>query len=80
MRYHSKLIDRRLNDKYAELSEREDRPLQNGSHDKVVTLDGVRTPKFVRDVLLLGPKNQIIDKLNDVQFHADVDRLVCELS
>ena len=50
MRNQSELTSRRLNDKLVKLSERQDRPLPNGSHKKVVTLDGVEMPKFVLDV------------------------------
>ena len=80
MRDHSELIRKRLNDKLAKLSERQDRPLRNGSHNNVVTLDGVELPKFVLDVLSLGPKHPVRDKFNEVHFLADVDRLVRELT
>ena len=79
MRDHSELIRKRLNDKLVKLSERQDRPLRNGSHNSVVTLDGVELPKFVLDVLSLGPKHPVRDKFNEVHFLADVDRLVREL-
>ena len=59
---HSKLISKRLNDKLAELSGRQERPLRNESHNNVVTLNGVELPKFVLDVLLLGPKHPVRDK------------------
>ena len=76
MIYHSELISCRLNHKLAKLSERQDRPVRNGSHNNVVTLDGVELPKFVLDVLSLSPKRQIRDKSNELQFFAAVDRLV----
>ena len=76
---HSKLISKRLKDKLAKLSERQNRPLRNGSHNNVVTLDGVELPKCVLDVLLLGQKHPIRDKFNEVRFLADVDGLVREL-
>ena len=79
MRDHSELISKRLNDKFGKLTERQDRPLQNGSHNNVVTLDGVELPKFNLDVLSLGPKHPVRDKFNEVSFLADVDRLVHEL-
>ena len=80
MRDHSELISKRLNDKLAMLSERQDRPLRNGSHNNdVVTLDGVELPKFVLDVLLLGPRYPVRDKFNEVHFLLDVDRLDREL-
>ena len=79
MKDHSELISKGLNDKLARLSERQDRPLRNGSHKNVVTLDGVELPKFVLDVLSLGPKHPVRDKFIEVHFLADVDRLVWEL-
>ena len=79
MRYRSDLISKRFNDKLAKLSERQDRPLRNGSYYNVVTLDGVELPKFVLDVFSLGPKHPVRDKFNEVHFLADVDRLVREL-
>ena len=79
MRDHSELISERLNDKLAKLSERQERLLRNGSHNNVVTLDGVELPKFVLDVLSLGPKHPVRDKFNEVYFLAVVDRLVREL-
>ena len=79
MRDHFELFSKRLNDKLAKLSERQDRPLRNESHSIVVTLDGVELPKFVLDVLSLGPKHPVRDKFNEVHFLADVDRLVREL-
>ena len=51
MRDHSELISKRLNDKLAKLSERQDKPLWNGSHYNVVTLDVVELPKLVLHVL-----------------------------
>ena len=51
------------------LSERQDRPLRNGSHSKVVIMDGRELPKFVLDILSFGP----------VHFLADVDKLVRDL-
>ena len=79
MRDHSELISKRLNDKLAKLSERQDRSLRNESHNNVATLDGVELPNFVMDVLSLGPKHPVRDKFNEVHFLADVDRLDREL-
>ena len=70
MRDHSELISKIFNDKLAKLSERQDRPLRNGSHINVVTLDGVELPKFVLDVLSLGPRLPIRDKFKEVRFLA----------
>ena len=63
----------------AKLSERQDSSLRNGSHNNVVTLDGVELPKFVLHVLSLGSKHPVRDKFNEVQFLADVDKFVVEL-
>ena len=79
MRDHSDLISKRLNDKLAKLSERQDRPLRNGSHNNVVKLDDVELLKFVLELLSLGPKHPVRDKFNEVHFLADLDRLVREL-
>ena len=73
------LTSRRLRDKLAKLSERQDRPLRNESHKTVVALDGVKRPKFVLDVLPLCPKHPVRDQFNEVHFFAHVDILVCEL-
>ena len=70
MRFDSKLIGRKPNDKH---SEREDRPLRKKSQNNVVTLDGVEQPKSVLNVLPVGPKHSIRDKFNEVQFLSDVD-------
>ena len=78
MRDQPELITRRPNDRLLKLSERQDRPLWNGSHNNVVTLEGIELPKCVVDVLSLGPKHAVMDKFNEVHFVADVDRLVCE--
>ena len=74
----SGLISRRLNDKLAKLSKRQDRPLRNGSHNNVITLDGVELAKLVFDVLSLGSKHPVRDKFIEVHFFADVDNLVRE--
>ena len=39
----------------------------------------VELPKFVLDVFPLGPKHPVRDKINEVLFFADLDRLVREL-
>ena len=70
MRFDSKLIGKKLNDKH---SEREERPLRKRSQNNVATLDGVEQPKFVLNVLPVGPKHPIRDKFNEVHFLSDVD-------
>ena len=35
--------------------------------------------KFVHDILLLGPKDPVREKFNEVHFLAEVDKLVREL-
>ena len=42
-------------------------------------MDGRELPNFVLDILSLGPKHPVRDKFNEVQFLADVDKLVREL-
>ena len=79
MRGHSAMVQNRLNGKLDKLSERQDRPLRNDSHSNVVIMDGPELPKFVLDILSLGPKHPVRDKFNEVHFRADVDKLVREL-
>ena len=79
MRNHSAMIQNRLNGKPDKLSERQDRPLRNGSHSNVVIIDGRELPKFVLDILSLEPKYPVRDKFNEVHFLADLDKLVREL-
>ena len=42
-------------------------------------MDSGDLPKLVLDILSLGPKHPVRDKFNEVQFHADADKLVREL-
>ena len=79
MRYHPKQISRRLNDKLAKLSDRQDRSFRNGSLKDVVTLDGVELSRFVLDVLPFSPKHSVREKFKEGHFLADLDRLVLEL-
>ena len=53
MRKYSAVDQNRLNGKLDELSERQDRPLRNGSHSNVVILDSDELPKFLLDVLVV---------------------------
>ena len=79
MRNHSAMVQSRLNGKLDNLSERQDRPLRNGSRSDVVIMDGRELPTFVLDFSSLGPKQPVKDKFNEVHFLADVDKLVREL-
>ena len=79
MRNHSAMVQNRLIGKLDKLSERQDRPLRNGSHSNVVIMDGREFPNFALDILSLGPKQTVRDKFNEVHFLADVDKLVREL-
>ena len=60
-------------------SERQDRQLRNGSHSNVGIMDGGQIPKFVLEILLLGPKDPMRAKFIEVHFIAHVDKLVREL-
>ena len=42
-------------------------------------MDGRELPKFILDIVSLGPKHPVRDKFNEVHFLADVDKLVREL-
>ena len=79
IRNHSAMVQNRLYGKLDKLSARQDRPLRNGSHSNVVKVDGCELPKFVLDLLSLGPKHPVRDKFKEVHFLADVDKLVREL-
>ena len=79
MRNYSAMVHNRLNGKLDKLSERQDRPLRNGSNSIVVIMHGRELLKFVLDILSLGPKHPVRDKFNEVHFLADEDKLVIEL-
>ena len=53
--------------------------MRNGSHSNVVIMNGGELPKFVLDILSLGPKQHVRDTFNEVHFLADVNKLVREL-
>ena len=76
IRNHSVLVQNRLNGKLDKLSERQDRALRNGSQSRVVIMDGRELPKFVLDILSVGPKHSVRDKYNEVHFLADVDKFI----
>ena len=67
------LIGKRLNGNLAMLS------LGNGSHNNFVTMEDVELPNFVLDVISMCPKELFTDKVKEVLFLADQDRLVREL-
>ena len=55
------------------LSEKQDRPLKNLDERAVRILDRVILPLWVREVLSVGPKHPVRDKLNEIHFLADID-------
>ena len=73
IRIHSALVQNSLSEKLDKLSERS---LLNGSHSNVVMMDDGELPKFVLDILSLGPKHPGRDILKEENFLADVDKLV----
>ena len=79
MRNHSAVVQNRLNGKLDKLLERQDRTLWNGSHSNVVIRDDLDFPKFMLDILPLGPKHPVRDKFNEVHFLADVNNILREL-
>ena len=79
VRNHSAMAKNRLNGKLHKQSMRQDRLMRNGSYSKVVIMEGGEWPKFVVDILSFGPKHPVRDKYTEVQFLADVDKLVREL-
>ena len=56
-----------------ELSERPDRPLVKQGEVSVIALDDVELPNWVQQVLSLGPKHPVRDKLDETHFLADID-------
>ena len=52
--------------------------MPNESQKNVVEYDGVELPKFVLDILSLGPKHSIRDRSDEVNLLANEDRLVRE--
>ena len=51
IRNHSAMVQNRLNGKLDKLSERQDKPLRNGSHGNVLMMDCGEFLKSVLDVL-----------------------------
>ena len=52
--------------------------MPNESQNNVVEYDGVELPKFVLDILSLGPKHSMRDRSDEVHLLANEDRLVRE--
>ena len=65
--------------KFIKVPEGQDRPLRNGSYSKFVVIVAAELPKSVVEVLSLGPKHTLRDKINEVHFLAEVNNLVFEL-
>ena len=64
MRDHSAMVQNRLNGKINKLSERQDRPVRNGSHTNVVTMDGPVRDKF-NEVHFLGDVWKLVRELRE---------------
>ena len=49
--------------------------MRNGSHINVLVIDCLELPKFVLDILSLGPKHRVKDKFSEMHYLADVENL-----
>ena len=65
--------------KLMKLSESQDRPLGKQGEGSVRALDDVELPNWVQQVLALGPKHPVRDKLNETHFLADIDIFLSDL-
>ena len=65
--------------KLMKLSERQDRPLGKQGEGSVRALDDVELPNWVQQVLALGPKHPVRDKINETHFLADIDIFLLDL-
>ena len=65
--------------KLMKVSERQDRPLGKQGEGSVKALDDVELPNWVQQVLGLVPKRPVRDKLNEIQFLADIDIFLSDL-
>ena len=82
IRNHSALVQNMLLEKSLSDAVRKklsERSVLNGSHSNVMMMDDGEPPKFVLDILSLGPKHPGRNMLKEVNFLADVDKLVSEL-
>ena len=61
------------------LSERQDRPQEKQGEGSVKALDDVELPEWVQQVLALGPKHPVRDKLNETPFLAHIDIFLLDL-
>ena len=77
IRHDSESIRRSLN-KFANLSERQERPLRYGAQNIFVTLSGVELPKSVMNFISFVPKEQFINRFNELLFLVVEDRLFGE--
>ena len=75
----SSMVQNRLNGNFDTLSERQNRQLRNCFQSNVEIMDGGQIPKFVLEILSLGPMDPVRAKIIEVHFFAHVDKLVREL-
>ena len=61
------------------LSERQDRPLGKQGEGSVRALDDVVLANWVQQVLALGPKHPVRNKINETHFRADIDIFLSDL-
>ena len=65
--------------KLEKLSERQDKPLGARNEQSVKVLDDIELPEWVYEVLSIGPKHPIREKLNEIHFLADIDIFLSQL-
>ena len=73
------MVQNRFIRKLEKLPERQDRLQRNGSHSNFVIMDIGEFPSFVLDVLWLGTKHPVRDKIDEIKNLAGVDKVVREL-
>ena len=65
--------------KLEKLTERQDKPLAGRNERSVMVLDNIELPGWVYEVLSMGPKHPIRDKINETYFLADIDIFLSQL-
>ena len=74
-----KIVRERHQKKLQMLATEQERPLRNLKNTVKIVGDVQEPPKFVMDILALGPKHPVRDKFNKLHFLADVDKLLVDL-
>ena len=56
--------------------QRQEKPLRETNKIAIRMLDCIELPVFLKKMLSYGPRHPVKDKLNEIHFLVDVDRLV----